>query len=99
MNNSFLHNSPQTALFTVDDDGTLSINLKNFLPCIISISKFSPGLELISLKLIVVIVMEGVFDTCSVMDKMIRQWYECSEGSYYTDISEIKFIKYSEDMK
>ena len=42
VNNSFLHNSPQTALFTVDDDGTLSINSKKILPCIFSISKFSP---------------------------------------------------------
>ena len=42
VNNSFLHNSPQTALFTVDDDGTLSINSQNFLPCIFSISKFPP---------------------------------------------------------
>ena len=40
------------------------------------------NMELISLKLIVEIGMEGMFDTCSVMDKMIGQWYECSERSY-----------------
>ena len=37
--------------------------------------------------------MEGVFGTCSVMDKMIGQWYECSEGTY-TDMSEMLFRSY-----
>ena len=37
--------------------------------------------------------MEGVFGTCSVMDKMIGQWYECSERPY-TDMSEMLFRSY-----